>query len=179
MKKILKNKGYTLLELLIVISIIGVISAIGLPVYNEYSKKTKINASLANHQNYFKSLNARVISCQNNKNINITLQTYPGFINCSKNRGYIGDSIAFTTMKEAEERSRNPYNNQPSSSTTYWGNGREPSDPPLGYLAFGYIHSSNCRPGGITGQLIVIKTNIGNINGSNEIVRNEICTSRI
>lgn len=39
-----KNKGYTLLELLIVITIIGILVNIALPNYNKYIKKTKMLA---------------------------------------------------------------------------------------------------------------------------------------
>ena len=183
MNKLKKNRnsiyGYTILELLGVIAILGILTAIGLPFYNGYSLKAKINAATANHQNYFKALNVRIISCQSNRDINIPIKNYPGFVDCRAGRGYIGDSIAFKTLKEVEEKAKNPYNGQPASSTSHWGNGSEPSSPALGYTAFGYKYSYYCRPGGIRGQIVVIITNIGNLSGSSEFLRNEVCTAQI
>jgi len=174
-----RNNGFTLIELIVVVAILAILAAIGIPYYKEYSVKAKINASLANHQNYFNLLNTRATTCQSGINLNIPTKNYPGNVNCRPGRGYIGDSIAYKTLKEAEEKAKNPYNNLPASSNTYWGNGRDPANPALGYTAFGYKYSSACRPGGISGQMMVIVTNVGNVNGSSNIIRNEICTERI
>ena len=53
MKKILiKNKGFTLIELLVVIAIIGILAAIGIPLYNQYTLSAKIKSTKANHINF-------------------------------------------------------------------------------------------------------------------------------
>ena len=42
-------KGFTLIELLIVVAIIGVLAAVGVPMYNGYVTNAKIKASQENH----------------------------------------------------------------------------------------------------------------------------------
>ena len=49
MKLFRNQKGFTLIELLIVVAIIGVLAAVGIPMYNGYIATAKINATKENH----------------------------------------------------------------------------------------------------------------------------------
>ena len=60
----MKQKAFTLMELMIVIVIIGILSAVGMVMFGGQAEKAKIAASKANHKQVVKFIYVSVTSCQ-------------------------------------------------------------------------------------------------------------------
>ena len=63
MKPFRNQKGFTLIELLIVVAIIGVLAAVGIPMYNGYIASAKVNASKENHNRIRDFIAAEFTKC--------------------------------------------------------------------------------------------------------------------
>ena len=94
--KVLKNNqsGFTLIELLIVVAIIAILSAVGIPLYQGYQANAKVAGTKENHSRIKGFVAAELTKCSTGNTSNLNLKASDGSdatVSCSS------DASAFTT----------------------------------------------------------------------------------
>ena len=152
------KKGFTLIELLVVVAIIGILAAVGTPIFQGFMATAKVNATKENHTRAKDMISAYIAKCSTGTaNISLKTNSTTSFSNvpCSSAASTFAQRFASHFTNDGW---KNPYSS--ADTAVQYKNG----NPGKG-TTYLYYSGSNT---------ITIKSNIGDENGSNKYVDNSV-----
>jgi type IV pilus assembly protein PilA len=161
------QKGFTLIELLVVVAIIGILAAVGTPIFQGFLLDAKITSTQAQHQNAASFISNTFTRCAMGAKTQ-KVQWYSGEVdrNCSDTDG---QWMSHFTSHFDVSNWENPY--------TGGANGGKPAEM-VGRCnpnkIKGVIAIMTFRTCGIAGNGLRIRTNIGDSEGNDKYISRDV-----
>ena len=110
-----KRSAFTLIELLIVVAILGILAAVGIPMYQGYQDTAKYNATRANFNNASSFISAEITKCGISGTMQLKSEASPGgaaYTECqTENMATSAKMIEKLLIHFKKDGWKNPYGN--------------------------------------------------------------------
>jgi len=167
------KKAFTLIELLVVVAIIGILAAVGTPIFQGFILDAKIAATQENHIRVRDFIATSLTKCSTGSPYITFLVSSKGGtknISCDKNTYYLGKYFA----GHLSYIMKNPYGGPYSAVDSVYSNSHIPRFGGTSVFAYGgktCSHNNRYPKYSYTGcNMMRIATNIGDKNGNTKVI---------